>query len=114
MGAYKKVFTLKTLSKFHGLKETPLYEGLSFVLGCSVHRVKYDDIYITDYDFINLDDLEKKGLSMLFYRNKGVFNSQKVSNEMLKDEKLFKYALDSFKKECENVIKNINLKKELK
>ena len=100
---YIKAFAIQNVSKCYGFKKTELHEGISFLLNCSFYKTKYDDIYITDYDFRNLDDLEKKDLSMLFYRKHGVMNTQMISNELLKDETAFNYALDSFRNECSNV-----------
>ena len=55
------------------------------------------------FSFRNADDLEKRYLSMLFYRKRGVMITQMISNELLKDETTFNYALDSFKNKCSNV-----------
>ena len=100
---YTKAFAIHIVSKRYGFEKTELHEGMSFVLGCSFYKTKYDDIYITDYDFRNADDLEKRDLSVLFYRKRGVMNTQMISNELLRDETAFNYALDSFKNECSNV-----------
>ena len=100
---YTKGFAIQNVSKRYGFEKTEIHEGMSFLLNCSFYKTKYDDIYITDYDFRKADDLEKKDLSMLFYRKRGVMNTQIISNELLKDEIAFNYALDSFKKECSNV-----------
>ena len=111
---WQKTFTLKTIARIYSLKETLIYEGSSFALNCSFYITKYDHIYITDYDFNNSDDLEKRGLSMLFYRNHVFFNSKTITDEILKDKKIFKCVLDQFKKDCDNLINSINLKKTLK
>lgn len=100
---YIKSYTIQIVSKRYGFEKTELHERMSFVLDCSFYKTKYDNIYITDYDFRNDDDLEKRDLSMLFYRNPGVMNTQMISNELLKDETAFNYALDSFKKECSKI-----------
>lgn len=100
---YIKTFAIRNVSKRYGFERTELHEGMSFVLDCSLYKTKYENIYITDYDFRNADDLEKKDLSMLFYKKRGVINTQMISNELLKDETAFNYALDSFKTECSNV-----------
>jgi len=100
---YTKAFAIQNVSKRYGFEKTEFHEGMSFVLDCSFYKTKYNDIYITDYDFKNADDLEKKDLSMLFYKKHGVMNTQMISNELLKDETAFNYALDSFKNECSNV-----------
>ena len=103
---YIKAFSIHNVSKLYGFEKTEFYEGMSFVLDCSFYKTKYDNIYITDYDYKNQDDLEKKDLSMLFYRKAGVMNKKMISNELLKDETAFNYALDSFKNECINVGKH--------
>ena len=100
---YIKAFAIHNVSKRYGFEKTEFHEGMSFVLHCSFYKTKYNDIYITDYDFRNADDLEKKDLSMLFYRKRGVMNTQIISNELLKDETAFNYTLDRFKNECSNV-----------
>lgn len=100
---YTKAFAIHIVSKRYGFEKIKLYEGMSFVLGCSFYKTNHEDIYITDYDFRKEDDLEKRDLSMLFYRKRGVMNTQMISNELLKDETAFNYALDSFKNECSNV-----------
>jgi hypothetical protein len=97
---YTKTFTIHNFSKHYGFEKTEIHEGMSFVLDCSFYKTKYDDIYITDYDFRNEDDLEKNDLSMLFYKKRGVMNTQMISNELLKDKTAFNYALDSFRNEC--------------
>ena len=97
---YIKAFAIENVSKRYGFKKTELHEVISFILNCSFYKTKYDDIYITDYDFTNDDDLEKKDLSMLFYRKNGVMNTQIISNGLLKDETAFNYVLYSFKEEC--------------
>lgn len=99
---YNKAFAIRIVSKRYGFEKTELYEGMSFVMDCSCYKTKYENIYITDYDFRNADDLEKRDLSMLFYRKRGVMNTQIISNELLRDETAFNYALDSFKNECSN------------
>lgn len=100
---YTKAFAIQIVSKRYGFEKTELHEGISFVLDCSFYKTKYENIYITDYDFRNTDDLEKRDLSMLFYKKLGVMNTQMISNELLKDETAFNYALYIFKNECNNV-----------
>jgi len=99
---YKKRFAIKIASKHYGFKKTEFHDRMSFVLNCSFWQTKYENIYITDYDFINSDDLEKKGQSMLFYRKKGVMKYQIIINDILNNETLFNYALDRFKNDCNN------------
>lgn len=100
---YTKAFAIHIVSKRYGFEKKELHEGMSFLLGCSFYKTKYENIYITDYDFRNADDLEKRDLSMLFYQKCDIMNTQIISNELLKDETAFNYALDSFKNECSNV-----------
>ena len=103
---YNKVFAIHIVSKRYGFEKIELHEGMSFVLDCSFYKTKYDNIYITDYDFRNADDLEKRDLSMLFYRKRGVMNTQTISNELLKDETAFNYALDNFKNKCSIIMES--------
>ena len=97
---YVKQFTLREISDRYNFEKTDVIQGMSFVLNCIFLKTKYDNTYITDYDLRSDEDLEKKDLSMLFYKNKGVFNSQIISNVLLKDENLFNETLESFNKEC--------------
>ncbi|AGO47357.1 hypothetical protein Phi19:1_gp067 [Cellulophaga phage phi19:1] len=99
---YNKSFVIKNVSKRYGFEKTELSEGISFVLNCSFYKTKYDNIYITDYDFRNYDDLEKKDLSMLLYRCSGVVNAQVISNTLLIDENAFNFVLDNFMYESSN------------
>ena len=75
---YIKAFVIHIISKRYGFEKTEIHEGMSFVLDCSFYKTKYEDIYITDYDFRNKEDLEKSDLSMLFYRKRGVMNTQMI------------------------------------
>jgi len=99
MSEYVKGYILKDVSQKYMFELTEIYEGDSFLLHCSFYQTKYKDIYITDYDFRNRYDLEKKGLSMLFCRKNSRMNTQMISNELFKDEELFNEVLDTFKKE---------------
>ena len=62
--------------------ETEINEGLSFALGCSFRKTKYKNIHITNYDFINKNDLREKDLSILVYIDCGFVNTKFISNSI--------------------------------
>lgn len=95
---YIKPFFIERFSKRYEFEKTNLHDGISFILDCSFWKTIYTDIYITDYDFIIQEDLEKKGLCMLFYSKQGFTKTQKISTELFIDDELFEYVLDEFRK----------------
>jgi hypothetical protein len=101
--AYVKPYIINQLSKYYGFKKTDIYLGMSFILGCRFWKTEYEDIYITDYDFINHEDLELKGLFALVYKKDGSRNRQLISNEILKDKIIFECELQSFNYECKKL-----------
>ena len=100
---YIKAFAIRNASKFYRFKETEHHEGYSYALGCRFYTTKYDQVYITDYDSENAEDLEKRDLSMLIYINHLFVKTKIISNELLKSKKSFNSVLNSFKQECSNI-----------
>jgi len=104
----KKYITEKVCKRY-GFEKERIDAGISFLLDCSFWKTEYESIYITDFNFTNDEDLENKDCSMIFLRKPGLVRSQIISNDVLQDEKIFKYVLGEFKKECNNIIKETEL-----
>jgi hypothetical protein len=97
---YIKAFDLSFMSACYGFKQVSGWVGSMFVLNCTIWETRYQHIYITDYDFNNDEDLEKKGLCALFYGRGGRMLT--ITNELLKDENAFNQALEVFNYEIES------------
>ena len=87
------------------LTKTDITTGVSFVVGCSFWETKYDKIYLTDYNLCwdefsggleKANLLKDKGIVTLFYKNKGVFIYEKISECMLNDNDFMLKKIDIF------------------
>jgi len=101
---YTKEYTLLKASEQLGFTRTEITQGSSLLLNCSFYETKFKNIYITDYDLRNDNDLEKKGLSMLFYKDRA-FLGARISNELFEYVQEFDRILEYFKLKCEAFIK---------
>lgn len=87
------------------LTKTDISIGVSFDVGCSFWKTKYDNIYLTDYN-LHWDEfsggiekanlLKDKGIVTLFYKNKGIFMYEKISLSLLNDTEIMLKEIDSF------------------
>lgn len=106
--SYKKPFAISKNANRLGLKKTEKRMGVSFSLECAFYETKYENIYITDYDTAKDEDLEKRGLVMLYHREHNIVNQTSIikvnkliiTSELLDNDTEFNNILDNFKNEC--------------
>jgi hypothetical protein len=95
-----KPYAIQKNSDVYGLKKTDKSVETSALLDCSFWLTKYEDIYVTDYDFNTNEDLEEKGILMLYFM-KGNFRAyQKFSIVLLENQEQFNQFLELFYNEC--------------
>lgn len=75
------IFELKELMDKFGYKITELHNGKSFVLDCRFYETEFENVIITDYDFIN--DVALNDLSFIAF-NRKTGKSLRITAEFMK------------------------------
>jgi len=92
----KKQFKTKKACDLLGFQELNVSVGLSAMFECVFFKTNFDHVYITDYDLNKLEDLEEKGLSMLFYNDGKKIAFHYISNEFMDNRNYLQHEIKSF------------------